>query len=181
MTPPPQDLSRADAERLTKRQRKALRRSLERALKPAKVLHRAGKRGYAVYDTKLDRMLFTKGIRPAWFALVSGYSRQHLLRVRANRMRPTSHCILSCTAAMIALSGDATLTPLDLFDLMPTKEDIENIMELFGNMQLAVKDLHEKRQRAAMQAFEARRRRKAMLKYVQSARPESSVPRRKKA
>ena len=66
--------------------------------------------------TRLETFLKTKGIKPAHLARESGYSRQHLLRIRLGRMEPTRRCIAAIAAACRRLSG----TPVrasELFDL----------------------------------------------------------------
>lgn len=65
--------------------------------------------------TPLERFLRTNGIRPAYLAAISGYSRQHLLRIRAGRMEPSRRCIAAVLAAARLLSRRRNLTVLDLF------------------------------------------------------------------
>ncbi len=67
-------------------------------------------------STKLERFLKTRGIRPAHLARESGYSRQHLLRIRVGRMEPTRKCIAAITTACRRLSGE-NVRASDLFDL----------------------------------------------------------------
>jgi predicted transcriptional regulator len=62
----------------------------------------AGKR--KTYNTKLDRWMAANGVKPAHLAQESGYSRQHLLRIRAGRMEPTRRCIAEIVAACRRLS-----------------------------------------------------------------------------
>ena len=66
--------------------------------------------------TRLEEFLRSRGIRPAHLARESGYSRQHVLRVRAGRMDPTRRCIAAITAACRRLSGEP-VRAADLFDL----------------------------------------------------------------
>jgi hypothetical protein len=66
--------------------------------------------------TKLEVFLKTRGIRPAHLARESGYSRQHLLRVRMGRMEPTRQCIAEIVSACRRLSREAVRAS-DLFDL----------------------------------------------------------------
>lgn len=62
----------------------------------------------------------SRGIKPAHLARESGYSRQHLLRLRLGRMLPTKRCALELTAACRRLSSER-VRPRDLFDLwLPT-------------------------------------------------------------
>jgi hypothetical protein len=66
--------------------------------------------------TRLERFLKTRGIKPAHLARESGYSRQHLLRIRLGRMEPTRRCIAAITGACRRLSGEV-VRAADLFDL----------------------------------------------------------------
>ena len=50
--------------------------------------------------TRLEQYLKTRGIKPAHLARESGYSRQHLLRIRMGRMEPTRRCIAAIIAAV---------------------------------------------------------------------------------
>ena len=43
--------------------------------------------------TRLETFIRSRGIKPAHLAKVSGYSRQHLLRIRMGRMDPTRRCM----------------------------------------------------------------------------------------
>jgi predicted transcriptional regulator len=49
--------------------------------------------------TRLEEYLKSRGIKPAHLARESGYSRQHLLRIRMGRMEPTRRCIAAIVAA----------------------------------------------------------------------------------
>ena len=51
-------------------------------------------------STPLDRYLRSHGIKPSVLARESGYSRQHLLRLRTGRMRPTLNCMVTIVAAL---------------------------------------------------------------------------------
>ena len=66
--------------------------------------------------TRLERFLKSRRIKPAHLARESGYSRQHLLRIRMGRMEPTRRCIAAISAACRRLSGEAVRAS-DLFDL----------------------------------------------------------------
>jgi predicted transcriptional regulator len=66
--------------------------------------------------TKLEAFLRQKSIRPAHLARQSGYSRQHLLRIRMGRMEPTRRCIVAIVAAARHLSGEK-VRATDLFEL----------------------------------------------------------------
>ena len=56
--------------------------------------------------TRLEKFLKSRDIRPAHLAKASGYSRQHVLRIRMGRMEPTRRCIAAITAACRELSGE---------------------------------------------------------------------------
>ena len=66
--------------------------------------------------TRLETFLKSRGIKPAHLARESGYSRQHLLRIRMGRMEPTRRCIAAIAAACRRLSGEGVRAS-DLFDL----------------------------------------------------------------
>ena len=66
--------------------------------------------------TRLEEFLKSRGIKPAHLARESGYSRQHLLRIRMGRMDPTRRCIAAIATACRRLSGEAVRAS-DLFDL----------------------------------------------------------------
>src|SRR5436309_13856587 len=65
--------------------------------------------------TKLEWFLRSHCIRPTHFARESGYSRQHLLRLRLARMEPTRRCVLHLTEAARRITGEE-ISPRDLFD-----------------------------------------------------------------
>jgi predicted transcriptional regulator len=66
--------------------------------------------------TRLETFLKSRGIKPAHLARESGYSRQHLLRIRLGKMDPTRRCIAAIAAACRRLSGEGVRAS-DLFDL----------------------------------------------------------------
>lgn len=66
--------------------------------------------------TRLEKFLKSRRIKPAHLAKESGYSRQHLLRIRMGRMEPTRRCIAAITAACRRLSNEP-VRAADLFDL----------------------------------------------------------------
>lgn len=66
--------------------------------------------------TKLESFLKSRHIKPAQVARRSGYSRQHLLRIRKGCMEPTRRCIKAITAACYYLA-DEPVRAADLFDL----------------------------------------------------------------
>lgn len=71
---------------------------------------------HARRPTKLELFLRSRGIKPAHLARESGYSRQHLLRVRMGRMEPTRRCIVEIVVACRRLSRERVRAS-DLFDL----------------------------------------------------------------
>jgi len=66
--------------------------------------------------TRLEKYLKSRGIKPAHLARESGYSRQHLLRIRMGRMEPTRRCIAAIVAACRRLAREQ-VHAADLFDL----------------------------------------------------------------
>jgi len=66
--------------------------------------------------TRLERFLKSRKIKPAHLARESGYSRQHLLRIRMGRMDPTRKCIAAIATACRKLSSE-NVRVTDLFDL----------------------------------------------------------------
>jgi hypothetical protein len=82
--------------------------------------------------TPLEEFMRRRGIKPAHLARESGYSRQHLLRIRRGRMEPTRRCM----AALIAAVRRMTHEPIraeELFDL-ENEEDVRGeIMNLEGS------------------------------------------------
>lgn len=68
--------------------------------------------------TKLEFFLRSRGIKPAHLARDSGYSRQHLLRIRMGRMEPTRRCIVHIVAACQRFSREK-VTAAELFEMDP--------------------------------------------------------------
>ena len=66
--------------------------------------------------TRLESFIRSRGIKPAHLARESGYSRQHLLRIRMGRMEPTRRCIAAIAAACRRLSGEGVRAS-ELFEL----------------------------------------------------------------
>lgn len=66
--------------------------------------------------TKLEQFLKSRKVKPAHLARESGYSRQHILRIRMGRMEPTRPCIVAISAACRRLCGEP-VRATDLFDL----------------------------------------------------------------
>jgi len=66
--------------------------------------------------TKLETFLKSYRIKPAHLARESGYSRQHLLRIRMGRMEPTRRCIAAIVSACRRLSRQQ-VHAAELFDL----------------------------------------------------------------
>jgi predicted transcriptional regulator len=69
-----------------------------------------------VFNTRLDQWLAAHKVKPARLACESGYSRQHLLRIRKGEMEPTRRCIAAIVTAGRKLSGEAVRAS-ELFDL----------------------------------------------------------------
>jgi hypothetical protein len=66
--------------------------------------------------TRLEQFIKSRGIKPAHLARESGYSRQHLLRIRMGRMEPTRRCIAAIASACRRISGEAVRAS-ELFEL----------------------------------------------------------------
>jgi predicted transcriptional regulator len=66
--------------------------------------------------TRLESFIKSRGIKPAHLARESGYSRQHLLRIRMGRMEPTRRCIAAIASACRRLSGESVRAS-ELFEL----------------------------------------------------------------
>lgn len=66
--------------------------------------------------TRLEAFLKGAGIKPAHLARESGYSRQHLLRLRLGRMEPTRRCIAALVTACRRITR-RRVRATDLFDL----------------------------------------------------------------
>jgi predicted transcriptional regulator len=67
-------------------------------------------------DTRLQRFLYQHGLKPAHVARESGYSRQHLLRLRRGEMEPTRACIAAIVTACRRLTKGVVRAD-DLFNL----------------------------------------------------------------
>jgi hypothetical protein len=65
--------------------------------------------------TPLERFLRENDLKPAHVAAVSGYSRQHLVRIRAGHMEPTRRCAAAILAAVRILSGNGKLKVTEIF------------------------------------------------------------------
>jgi DNA-binding phage protein len=70
----------------------------------------------AMHATRFETYLRSRGIKPAHLARESGYSRQHLLRIRKGRMEPTRRCIAAIVGATRRLAQEP-VRAADLFDL----------------------------------------------------------------
>jgi len=68
------------------------------------------------HTTRLERFLKGRGIAPASLARESGYSRQHLLRIRLGQMEPTRRCISAIVGAIRRLKTER-VSASDVFDL----------------------------------------------------------------
>lgn len=67
--------------------------------------------------TRLEKFIRSHGVKPAHLARESGYSRQHLLRLRFGRMRPSLACIAALVVALRRLTHEGA-TADDLFELI---------------------------------------------------------------
>lgn len=72
--------------------------------------------------TPLEQFMNRRGLKPAHVARESGYSRQHLLRIRMGRMEPTRRCMAAIIAAVRRLTHEPIMAG-ELFQL----EDDEDI------------------------------------------------------
>jgi hypothetical protein len=70
--------------------------------------------------TRLESFIKSRGIKPAHLARESGYSRQHLLRLRLGRMDPTRRCIIALVAALRRLSRE-NVQAHHVFELSPAE------------------------------------------------------------
>jgi predicted transcriptional regulator len=68
------------------------------------------------YDTKLDRWIAERDVKLTRLAEESGYSRQHLLRIRQGKMEPTRRCIKAIVDALRELTG-VPVKAAELFEL----------------------------------------------------------------
>ena len=84
-----------------------------------RVIEHGGYPARVVYDTRLDRFLHNRNIPLTDLACAAVHSRQHLLRLRSLQLEPTLGVIRRLTAGCIAITGDPTITPDDLFELRP--------------------------------------------------------------
>jgi hypothetical protein len=66
--------------------------------------------------TRFEAFLREQQIKPMHLAQRSGYSRQHLLRLRHGKQEPTRRCIFALVRALRSLTGDRVEAG-DLFDL----------------------------------------------------------------
>src|SRR5438046_1865766 len=65
---------------------------------------------------KLERFLRSRGIKPSHLARESGYSREHLLRIRRGRITPSRQCIADLVMALRRLAREP-VRACHLFDL----------------------------------------------------------------
>jgi hypothetical protein len=70
----------------------------------------------AVPLTRFEAFLREQQIKPLHLAQRSGYSRQHLLRLRQGKQLPTRRCVLALVRAIRSLTGDRVEAG-ELFDL----------------------------------------------------------------
>jgi hypothetical protein len=72
--------------------------------------------GGSIEVTRFQGFLLTRQIKYAELARTSGYSRQHILRIRKGMMDPTRRCIKALVDACRRLTGKKVKAS-DLFDL----------------------------------------------------------------
>jgi DNA-binding phage protein len=70
-------------------------------------------------ETRLESFIKSRGIKPARLARESGYSRQHLFRIRRGTMEPTRRCMAAIVSACRGLTV-GRIKAADLFDLEHT-------------------------------------------------------------
>jgi hypothetical protein len=66
--------------------------------------------------TRFEAYLRERQIKPAHLAQRSGYTRQHILRLRQGKQEPTRRCMIALARAVQSLTGDRVQAG-DLFDL----------------------------------------------------------------
>ena len=108
-------------------------------------------------NTRLEAFLRSRGIKPAHLARESGYSRQHLLRIRFGRMLPSLNCIASIVVATRRLTRECIL-PEGLFEAQVIRAAWHDVR---------FTDLHEE-DRAYVRAAFGRRTLREFLAGVQA-------------
>lgn len=66
--------------------------------------------------TQLESFIRARGVKPAHLAKESGYSRQHLMRLRMGTMEPTRRCIAALVAGLRRITRE-DVQPHDIFDM----------------------------------------------------------------
>lgn len=77
---------------------------------------------YTHMPTKLEAYLRSRDIQHINLAKASGYSRQHILKVRRGECDPSRSCIAALTEACRRLTGEP-VRAIDLFELDPDSRD----------------------------------------------------------
>ena len=90
--------------------------------------------------TPLEEFMNRKGIKPAHLARESGYSRQHLLRIRMGRMEPTRRCMAAIIAAIRRMIHEPIVAG-ELFDLENEADVHREVVNLEGTYRHALKAL----------------------------------------
>lgn len=90
--------------------------------------------------TPLEEFMNRRGIKPAHLARESGYSRQHLLRIRMGRMEPTRRCMAALIAAVRRMTHEPIMAG-ELFDLENEADIRREVMNLEGSYRHALKAL----------------------------------------
>jgi hypothetical protein len=91
-------------------------------------------------NTPLETYLRRRGIKPAHLARESGYSRQHLLRIRMGRMEPTRRCMAALIAAIRRMTHEPIMAG-ELFDLENEEDIHREVMNLEGSYRHALQAL----------------------------------------
>jgi hypothetical protein len=90
--------------------------------------------------TPLETFIRRRGIKPAHLARESGYSRQHLLRIRMGRMEPTRRCMAAIISAIRRMTHEAVMAG-ELFDLENDEDVRREVMNLEASSRHALQAL----------------------------------------
>jgi hypothetical protein len=90
--------------------------------------------------TPLEEFMNRRDIKPAHLARESGYSRQHLLRIRMGRMEPTRRCMAAIIAAIRRMTHEGIVAG-ELFDLENEADIHRDVVNLEGSYRHALRAL----------------------------------------
>jgi hypothetical protein len=90
--------------------------------------------------TLLEEFMNRREIKPSHLARESGYSRQHLLRIRMGRMEPTRRCMAAIIAAIRRMIHEPIMAG-ELFDLENEADVHREVVNLEGTYRHALKAL----------------------------------------